>query len=69
MDAIRKLSTFMASVLDTDQNTLTVQLQNNQVQQSALGQCLQHEFQMLQRASGFLHLLSSLKLLLRVGAK
>ena len=72
MDTIRKLSTFMSSVLDTDQNTLTVQLQNNQVQQSSLGQCLMHGFQMLQRDISdiaLLHVFSELKLLLKYGAK
>ena len=70
MDIIEKLSTFMASVLDTDQRTLAVQLQNNQVQQSSLGQCLLHGFQMVQRKTSDLsHVLSALKLLLQFGAK
>ena len=70
MDTIRKLSTFMSSVLDTDQNTLTVQLENNQVQQSSLDQCLRHGFQMLQtEQSDILHVQSELKLLLQYGAK
>ena len=70
MDTIRILSTFMSTVLDTDQNTLTVQLQNNQVQQSSLDQCLQHGFEMLQiETSDLLHVLSALKSLLQFGAK
>ena len=70
MDTIRKLLTFMSTVLDTDQNTLTVQLQNNQVQQSSLDQCLQHGFEMLQsETSNLLHVLSALKSLLQFGAK
>ena len=70
MDTIRKLSTFMSTVLDTDQNTLTVQLQNNQVQQSSLDQCLQHGFKMLLvGASDLLHVLFALKSLLQFGAK
>ena len=70
MDTIRKLSTFMSTVLDTDQNTLTVQLQNNQVQQSSLDQCLQHGFEKLQiETSDLLHVLFALKLLLQLGAK
>ena len=70
MDTIRKLSTFMSTVIDTDQNTLTVQLQNNQVQQSSLDQCLQHGFEMLQsETSDLLHVLFALKSLLQFGAK
>ena len=70
MDTTRKLSTFMSTVLDTDQNTLTVKLQKNQVQQSALDQCLQHGFEMLQsETSDLLHVLFALKSLMQFGAK
>ena len=70
MDTIKKLSTFMSTVLDTDQNTLTLQLENNQVPQSSLDQCLTHGFQMVQReTSDIIHVLSALKLLLQFGAK
>ena len=70
MDTIRKLSTFMSTVLDTDQNALTLQLENNQVPQSSLDQCLTHGFQMVPReTSDILHVLSALKLLLQYGAK
>ena len=70
MDTIKKLSTFMSTVLDTDQNTLTLQLENNQVPQSSLDQCLTHGFQMVRReTSDIIHVLSALKLLLQFGAK
>ena len=59
VDTTRKLSTFM---------TLTVQLQNNQVLQRSLNQCLLYGFQMMQRKTYYFSR-KALKLLLQFGAK